>query len=108
MRSIFAAIGFWAILCTAAHAQAVICALTPATGTNNTLCANTAFVQKSIDPLKVPQTVIASLPACASAADGELYEVTNGVASPSYNAAVSATGTTHDLAFCNGTAWTYH
>ncbi len=107
MRTIAVA-ALLSLLSASAHAQAVICPLTPATGTNNILCANTAFVQKSIDPLKVPQTVIGSLPTCASAADGELYEVTNGVASPSYNAAVSATGTTHDLAFCNGTAWTYH
>lgn len=55
-----------------------------------------------------PLTVIGSLPTCNSASDGLFYEVTNGVASPAYNAAVSATGATHDLVWCNGSGWTYH
>jgi hypothetical protein len=56
----------------------------------------------------VPQYLISGLPTCNSGEDGTLAEVTNGVASPTYNASVSTTGTTHDLVFCNGAGWTYH
>src|SRR5579859_5250273 len=47
-----------------AHAQAVICPLTPAAGTSNTVCANTAFVNKSITPSGFTQ---GDLPAFGSA-----------------------------------------
>ena len=56
----------------------------------------------------IPQYTISALPACSSGEDGTLAEVTNGISSPTYNASVSATGSTHDLVFCNGTGWTYH
>ena len=50
---------------------------------------------------------IASLPTCNSAAAGSLAYVSDGVASPAYNAAVSATGAANQLVFCNGSTWTY-
>lgn len=50
---------------------------------------------------------IASLPACNAGATGEFQYVTNGVASPTYLAAVSTTGTATDPVWCNGSAWVY-
>ena len=54
------------------------------------------------------QYTIATLPSCAAGIEGDLVYVTNGVSSPSYNATVSATGSTVIPVFCNGTNWTYH
>jgi len=52
---------------------------------------------------------IANLPSCTAGTNaGLLAMVTNGVASPTYNSAVSTTGTTNNLVFCNGSGWTYH
>lgn len=50
---------------------------------------------------------IASLLSCNSGLTGAEAYVTNGVASPTYGATVSATGTTSSPVFCNGTNWTY-
>jgi hypothetical protein len=54
-------------------------------------------------------STIANLPACSSGTNaGLLMMITNGVASPTYNSAVSTTGSTNNLVFCNGSGWTYH
>ena len=55
----------------------------------------------------VPST-IANLATCNSILVGKLAYVTNGVASPTYNATVSTTGAANQLVWCNGTNWTYH
>ena len=51
---------------------------------------------------------LASLPATCTA--GTFAVINNGVASPTYNAAVgSTTGAATDPVFCtNGNVWTYH
>jgi hypothetical protein len=58
--------------------------------------------------LGIAPSLIASLPTCVATLAGELAYVTNGVASPSYNATVSTTGSSNQLVWCNGTNWTYH
>jgi hypothetical protein len=50
---------------------------------------------------------IGTLPSCSSVFIGTLAYVTDGVASPSYRDAVSTTGSTAQLVFCNGSGWTY-
>jgi hypothetical protein len=64
------------------------------------------------DPQTTPtpqaQVAIANLPTCNSAAQGALAYVTNGVASPTYRASVSTTGSTFQLVGCDGSGWTYH
>lgn len=54
------------------------------------------------------QYTIGTLPSCTAGTEGDLVFVTNGVASPSYNATVSTTGSTVVPVFCNGANWTYH
>jgi hypothetical protein len=61
-----------------------------------------------LSPGSLQQFTIANLPTCAAATTGMLAMITNGVASPTYNAAVSTTGAANKLVFCNGSAWTYH
>jgi hypothetical protein len=51
---------------------------------------------------------IAALPACVALNTGAFDYVTNGVASPTYYATVSTTGSTADPVFCNGSNWVYH
>jgi hypothetical protein len=51
--------------------------------------------------------LIGSLPTC-STNTGLLAYVTNGEASPTFNATVSTTGSANQLVWCNGTNWTYH
>jgi len=90
---------------------------------NTTACAtllfgNTAcqifpgFYDDASDPPNRPTQfaplTIAALPTCNTAAQGELTYVTNGVASPTYRASVSATGSTLQLVGCDGSGWTYH
>lgn len=54
-----------------------------------------------------PGYTIAGLPACGAGQTGARAHVTNGVASPTFLAAVSATGAATDPVFCNGAAWVY-
>lgn len=51
---------------------------------------------------------IGSLPSCVSGEAGTLAVVNNGIASPTYRQAVSATSTATQLVFCDGSGWTYH
>lgn len=48
-----------------------------------------------------------NLPTCNAAGQGMHVHVTNGVASPTFGATVSTTGSTDIPVFCNGTAWVY-
>lgn len=57
-------------------------------------------------PLGTP-TAIASLPTCSATTVGYAV-VNNGVASPTYNGAVSTTGSSTRPVFCDGSGWTYH
>ena len=50
---------------------------------------------------------IGSLPVCGAAVVG-YATVTDGIASPTYMQAVSATGSSKRPVFCDGTSWTYH
>jgi hypothetical protein len=50
---------------------------------------------------------IATLNTC-STYPGTTQVISNGIASPTYRQAVSTTGTTRQLVFCDGTSWTYH
>ena len=54
-----------------------------------------------------PPLTIATLPTCAAASAGVTEAISNGIASPAYNATVSTTGTTVNSVFCNGTNWVY-
>lgn len=56
MRFLYA-IFLCCLFATAANAQTVICPLTPAAGTNNQICANTAFVQKQIGATQIVSQV---------------------------------------------------
>jgi hypothetical protein len=51
---------------------------------------------------------IATLPACNAAADGQRLKVSDGVAAPTYLAAVSATGTSKRSVMCAGASWIYN
>ena len=51
---------------------------------------------------------IANLPTCASAIQGMRTYVTNGVASPTYYATVSTTGSSTVPVFCTGSTWVYN
>jgi hypothetical protein len=70
------------------------------------------FQDDANDPATAPivqaQFTIGGLPTCNSAVQGTLAYVTNGVASPTYRASVSATGSTLQLVGCDGSGWTYH
>ena len=96
------------LLCaTTAHAQTVICPVTPDAGTSNQVCANTAFVHKAIgatNPTGLPFTV-ATLPA-ASSSIGVLAVVTDGTAGLAWGATVTGGHSTPYLVWSNGTAWT--
>jgi hypothetical protein len=60
-------------------------------------------------PGTIPPFTIAALPTCTAGSNaGLLAMITNGVASPTYNSAVSTTGSTNNLVFCNGAGWFYH
>jgi hypothetical protein len=52
-------------------------------------------------------TTIANLPACTSSNVGDAT-ISNGIASPTYMQAVSATGTSTRKINCDGTSWAYH
>ena len=80
-----------------------------AAASNVTLGASGNIVQiGSGAVLRLSPFTIGTLPTCNSAATGDKAYVSNGVASPTYNATVSTTGTSNDPVFCNGTNWTYH
>jgi hypothetical protein len=59
-------------------------------------------------PTGIAQLTIGTLPTCNSSTQGQLSYVTNGVASPTYRASVSTTGSTLQLVGCDGSGWTYH
>lgn len=50
---------------------------------------------------------IGTLPTCNAGASGAHATVTNGIASPTYQQAVSATGAATQPVFCSGSAWIY-
>ena len=50
---------------------------------------------------------IATLPACNNGMQGLRVKISNGVASPTYNGAISTTGASYDLGECNGSGWVY-
>lgn len=52
-------------------------------------------------------TVIASLGSCSATNTGAHWAVSNGVSSPTLGATVSATGSTGQAVWCNGTNWVY-
>jgi hypothetical protein len=89
-------------LCTSAHAQAVICPITPAAGTSNQLCANTAFVQKVLNNVFSPVSVSA-LPASPSV---PFAVVNNGTLGLAWGATVTGGGSTKYLVWFNGSHWT--
>jgi len=80
--------------------------------TNTTAnCVTTPLTVAS--PIAPPQYTIVGLPSCTATPPptgyaGTWAAVSNGVASPTYNAVPSTTGTTIDPVFCNGSNWTYH
>lgn len=86
----------------------------------NVACQLTNFSSDDAnDPLTMPPTLngpplalqtyaIAGLPTCNSGTQGRLAYVSNGVASPSYNATVSTTGAALQMVWCNSANWTYH
>jgi hypothetical protein len=82
-----------------------------ATANSILLCPRSAALATDCvfgEPVSGPAYTIAGLPTCGSSAIGFAY-VTNGVASPAYNAVPSTTGSTVDPVFCNGGgSWTYH
>jgi hypothetical protein len=51
---------------------------------------------------------IASLPTPSAALIGQAVKISNGVASPTYNAAVGTTGSTISSVLCDGASWRYH
>ncbi len=58
-------------------------------------------------PFLIGPFAIASLPACNAGIAGGRAIVNNGVASPTYQGAVSTTGAATQPVFCNGTGWIY-
>lgn len=56
---------------------------------------------------QLPQTTVASLPACGSSLQGALYGVTDATAS-TYNGTVTGGGNIAIPVYCNGTSWTAH
>lgn len=58
--------------------------------------------------LELTASTLANLPTCNTTLSGDMRVISNGVLTPTFNAAVGATtGTTVDRVFCNGTAWVY-
>ena len=72
---------------------------------NSTAKSNRVFLANSQTPLP---TTIAGLPACGVTTEGWLYTISNGVASPAYRDAVSTTGATPNLTYCDASGRTYH
>jgi len=58
-------------------------------------------------PFVIGPFTIASLPSASAGLAGARAIITNGIASPTYQQAVSATGTTVQPVFCNGSSWIY-
>lgn len=58
-------------------------------------------------PFVIGSFTIASLPTASTGIAGARATVTNGVASPTYQAVVSTTGSTVQPVFCNGVNWVY-
>lgn len=54
-----------------------------------------------------PIRTVTTLPACNAAAEGTWSAVSDATA-PTYNAALTGSGTVHVPVYCNGTAWTSH
>lgn len=106
MRTLCAVV-IWLSIATAAHAQAVICPLTPAAPTSNQLCANTAFVHKAIgasNPTALSFTV-ATLPAASSSA-GVMAYVTDGTSGLTWGQTVTGSHSTPYLVWSDGSSWT--
>ena len=62
-----------------------------------------------VPPVAPGVYTISGLPTCSGSVNqGAFAAVSNGVASPTYLAAPSTTGSTYEPVFCNGTAWVYH
>jgi len=60
-------------------------------------------------PLQPKAYAISSLPTCSGSVNqGTFAAVNNGVASPTYLATPSTTGSSYQPVFCNGTGWVYH
>ncbi len=82
------------------------------TSTGNVTLGNSADIVTIGTVLKLAAYSISGLPACNAGSVGEITTVNNGVASPSYNGAVSTTGPATDPVFCNYNGstyqWVYH
>lgn len=79
-------------------------------GANQTISGSITFSAKSITLTPV---AISSLPTCTGSGNvGQMAWINNGVASPTYNAAVSSTGSAIEPVACTYTGsaygWTYH
>lgn len=98
----FSATLLWLALCLSVQAQPQ-CPTTPAVGTNNSMCASTAFVAKSKGTL-VPG-VFANLPTCSGANEGTTAAVTNST-TIALGAIITGGGSNHVLAYCDGSNWT--
>jgi hypothetical protein len=81
--------------------------LTPVSA-STTGCVNITGAQIFSSCVSPQQYAIAGLPTCNGTTNvGTIAVVTNGVASPTYLAAVSATGAANRKVFCDGTGWFY-
>lgn len=54
-----------------------------------------------------PVKTVSTLPACNAAAEGTWSAVSDATA-PTYNGALTGSGTVHVPVYCNGSAWTSH
>jgi hypothetical protein len=60
-------------------------------------------------PLFLGAYTITGLPTCSSSVNqGTFASVSNGVATPTYLATPSTTGSAYQPVYCNGTGWVYH
>ncbi len=65
---------------------------------------NTSSIRQ---PFVMGPLTIAALPACTVGFTGARATVSNGVATPTYQGAVSTTGAATQPVFCNGSGWVY-
>ena len=90
--------------------SALPAASTPLTGQESVPCVQSGATRgcytAAIASIVPAAVAIAALPAC-STVPGARLAINNGIASPTYHQAVSATGTAMQPVFCNGTSWLY-
>ena len=76
-------------------------------GNPSILCARGDNTTIAAGPIQLPLINVGSLPSCGASQEGEVMGVTNA-SSPTWNGTLTGGGTTHVLAYCNGTIWTAH